>query len=755
MINQEVKGTLARLLATENLTVEHRQVTTAYFDVEQRILCLPIWKHASDTVYDLLVGHEVGHALYTPAEGLDTDRNLKSFINVLEDARIEKMMKRTYPGLRKSFFDGYIELWNDYFFGVKHEDHEDLSLIDRINLYFKGNTSMPFADDEKHWVEKTGKTETFQEVLDLAKELYKWAEDKNAENEEKEELDIPVPTNGEGGDAESNGDSDGESEGGEQEEVEQTPDQEIINPTQPWDSSDNPLEDLSEGLGRQAQKQDSSGLGGESYDASNFDTQLVDELLESAMADETQSITDQALQEAIENMVDDDAKEWIYLNLPKIDIDKLTISHSKIQSDLEKFYNEWYYQESQDAEVETYRRENLDYCDRHYESFKKNAQKSVNYLVKQFEMKKSADEYKRAATSRTGVINTNSLHKYKISDDIFKRITTVPEGKNHGLVLHLDWSGSMQYGLLDTLKQTFNLIWFCRKAQIPFRVYAFQSSFAHYGRDEYGNPIHNKAVTATENDLGISDDFRLLELFSSKQNAKSLEKSCKNIYRQVFAMNGHRINYHQDYTLGGTPLSEAVMCTRQLVKSLKKEENVQKVNVVCLTDGESNPMTYWGKTSYSDELRMSQICSTRTKVFVLRDKETGYQRKIGSSPYETTKEIVSYFREITDYNWIGIRLCNKNELSRLTRNLCFSTEEINALDKQWKKERFASIKNQVGFSESFYMPDRGIGEDTQNLEVKQKGEVATRAELQRAFKKHMGSKTTNKTLLNAFVEQIA
>ena len=53
------------------------------------------------------------------------------------------------------------------------------------------------------------------------------------------------------------------------------------------------------------------------------------------------------------------------------------------------------------------------------------------------------------------------------------------------------------------------------------------------------------------------------------------------------------------------------------------------------------------------------------------------------------------------------------------------------------------------------MPDRGIGEDTQKIEVKQKGEVATRADLQRAFKKHMGSKTTNKTLLNAFVEQIA
>ena len=220
-------------------------------------------------------------------------------------------------------------------------------------------------------------------------------------------------------------------------------------------------------------------------------------------------------------------------------------------------------------------------------------------------------------------------------------------------------------------------------------------------------------------------------------------------------MNGRRINYHDKYALGGTPLSEAILCTRHLVNKLKKEENVQKVNVVCLTDGESNPMTYWQKTTYSEELRMSQICSTRTKVFVLRDHETRYQRKIGSSPYETTKEIVSYFREITDYNWIGIRLCSKSELSRLMRCLCLSTDEQDAIDTQWKKERFASIKNQVGFSESFYMPDRGIGEDTQKIEVKQKGEVATRAELQRAFKKHMGSKTTNKTLLNAFVEQIA
>ena len=40
MNTQEVKGTLAKLLATENLTVEHRKVSTACFDVEKRLLIL-------------------------------------------------------------------------------------------------------------------------------------------------------------------------------------------------------------------------------------------------------------------------------------------------------------------------------------------------------------------------------------------------------------------------------------------------------------------------------------------------------------------------------------------------------------------------------------------------------------------------------------------------------------------------------------------------------------------------------------------
>ena len=111
-VNYEVKGQLAKLLATEDLIIENRNVSTASFDVERRVLTLPMWEKTSTTVYDLLVGHEVGHALYTPAENwmLDYPEVPQSFVNVFEDVRIEKLMKQKYLVSTKTFYTGYSQL---------------------------------------------------------------------------------------------------------------------------------------------------------------------------------------------------------------------------------------------------------------------------------------------------------------------------------------------------------------------------------------------------------------------------------------------------------------------------------------------------------------------------------------------------------------------------------------------------------------------------------------------------------------------
>ena len=710
-INAEVKGTLAKLLATEDLTVEHRQVQTASFDVNNRVLTLPIWKDASETVYDLLVGHEVGHALYTPNIPIDAP---KGFVNVIEDARIERMMKQTYPGLRKSFFEGYRELWHKDFFGVADEEISELAFIDRINLFFKGNSSIEFNDEEQVWVKRVATTKTFDDVLQLSRELYEWAKskqkDKEAQIPDQLDIDWNNPTSGnemeQEFDAENKKDGKGEGEGeseNKQKSIEQT------------------LDELEDAM------YEDDGIGGND-----------------GTPDETESITDRALQESLETLVDENSKDWVYLDLPKINLEETIVPYKTVQEELDcGFYGRACY----DKNDHDYYFDSLGYAERHYESYKKDAQRSVNYLVKQFEMKKSAAEYKRAATSKTGVLDTQSLYKYKLSDDIFKRVTVVPEGKNHGLVFYLDWSGSMQHILLDTLKQTFNLVWFCRKAQIPFRVYAFQNGWERHD-------IH-PAVQDDENVLSFCNGFKLFEFFSSRQNKQSLEKSMRLVYTQAFAMNGHRLPYVQDYTLGGTPLGEAVLCSRLIVEQMKNVEKVQKVNVVCLTDGEANPMQYNYKCKdyyYEDETVRSKNLSMHKK-YILRDSKTGYTREFKPSPYLTTQQIVSFFREITDFNWIGIRICSKQELKRNVRILDY--EDAEKMEKQWAKEKFAAVKKLLGYTEAFFIPCQNMGDGTQDLEVKQKGEVATRAELNRAFKKHMGSKMTNKTILNKFVEQIA
>ena len=145
------------------------------------------------------------------------------------------------------------------------------------------------------------------------------------------------------------------------------------------------------------------------------------------------------------------SEENVYLEIPAdLDIDKIVIPMNEIQQTLN---DSW-----QDYEDDIF-----EIPDDLYAKFKRSAQKEVNYLVKEFECRKSADSYARATTARTGVLDCTKLHTYKFNEDLFKKVTTLAEGKNHGLVFVLDWSGSMQYVMEDTIKQLYNLIWFCRK----------------------------------------------------------------------------------------------------------------------------------------------------------------------------------------------------------------------------------------------------------------------------------------------------
>ena len=194
--------------------------------------------------------------------------------------------------------------------------------------------------------------------------------------------------------------------------------------------------------------------------------------------------TSTSLEQKLKDLVNTHSSlENEYIEIPKVNLDSVIIDNKKVHAHIEETWDteyvrcyEKYHSNKEFYEAHEYFgiSENcFEGSDSAYKEFKKDAQKEVNYLVKEFECKKAASAYARASTSRTGVLDTRNLHTYKFNEDLFKKITVLPDGKNHGLIFILDWSGSMSRVIQDTLKQLYNLIWFCRKVNIPFEVYAF------------------------------------------------------------------------------------------------------------------------------------------------------------------------------------------------------------------------------------------------------------------------------------------
>ena len=218
MINKEAKSYLAKLLATENITVEHRKVETAYFDLGNRLLVVPIWKEMNNDILDMLLAHEIGHALYTPQDewvaAVESKVAPHSYLNIVEDARIEKLIKRKYPGLSQSFIKGYRDLIRNDFFKTADKNVNEMLLIDRLNMHFKMShveSDIEFdGAEELMFVERMANVETFKDVELLAADLAEYckneSETKSLDDHEFEYGD------GDGVDADDNGDAD-ESDG--------------------------------------------------------------------------------------------------------------------------------------------------------------------------------------------------------------------------------------------------------------------------------------------------------------------------------------------------------------------------------------------------------------------------------------------------------------------------------------------------------------------------------------------------------------
>jgi len=701
------KETLAKLLATEDLTVVKKNVPTASFDLMARTLTLPNWKDMTEDQNDHLTGHEVGHALFTPPEGWKDEidgktKGYKSYLNVVEDARIEKLMLRRYPGLRRNFIRSYNKMLDDGFFGKSRTSINAYDLIDRLNVAFKCGQSagVTFSKEEDAWFAEIEAAETWENVVDIADRLYEKAkgdaEKEKDENEaEENEFDPDAMTDGAG--------------------------EEITN------EQGDEEEELSDNFADGDTDDDDESENDESENDASGDDKGGDDW-------EPNSKTDELLAQNIEETFGNDSNVNIYnMKLDDVNIDQFKTSYKDIIKDFDGYYSE-------PDEVASVGKDLL-------KKFRVNNKPTINYLVKEFEMKKRATEYARTTTAKTGVIDPVKMNSYRYSDDIFKKMSVVPEGKNHGLLMYIDFSGSMAQDFNATMEQTLNLVMFCRQVNISFRVYGFTSH-----RDKQDITRQNN----TEDMLLINKDLILLELFDNKMSRSDFVRMSEICLTTGLAYNERYNNYTRfgPYTitegvprvfhLGGTPLDATIVAAISIFKEFKKSNNLDIVNTVFLTDGESNTMNIQldGEDQYyirRGPYKYNIIDRDTKKTYAITD------------PGYLTNDLLLLLRENTQSNVIGYRIISKNKRAG-RRSLGVGYRDFDALWAKLRKDKFISIPNS-GYSEYFGISG-GSDLNTSNTNIEVSSD-AKKGAIRTAFKKANTKRKESRVMLAKFISLVA
>lgn len=787
---RSAKGGLASLLAGEGLIVEHRPgLETAMFDVEDRILMLPAWTDLDESVYDMLIGHEVGHALYTPSgkkalftaiETIEPQKEYqhiaKQYLNIVEDARIERLIKEKYPGLNKDFFKAYKIIYNNNLFGdvkMLEDPNTVLPFIDKINLYYKvgffvKNICTFSSQEEIDLNDAVGKTISFEDVIELTKKIY--LRDKQAAMTAKGESD-----NKKDGDSNSNEgsedpnvvetvqvnikkgknpNSDSPNFGGNQkysknmqadiyldDEPKESNNQNSPNISIPIPftkqessppkldngSKSNPqiiINDETEGelQRRQRKTKDQTGKVIQSTDTGNGS--------QSKNNAPSESITQKNLTDSISKIEKLKSGETrvIYKDLAatsEIPIEEIVVPFNVLMKEFDTLkYNEAYLQ----SLIVNFKTKNKLY---------------IQQLSQEFDRKKAADSQRRTTLAKTGILNMGKLFSYKYNEDIFKKNTIVKDGKNHGMIMVIDWSGSMSSCIADTLMQMLTLVEFCKAIKIPFEVYAF--SDVHLNQNVKDSKLKYHGMNKV-----MPVNMSMIQFMSDKMKSHEYSKMLSyllhycNIHKQQIEIpEFSNRNIPGMLSMGGTPLNSSIIAATCIIKDFKQRTKTQIVNFMILTDGDNTDDSF-GKFNAKD-------------ILVLRDRESRNQISANVGNYIngsncSTILLLDMLKRKCDCNTMGFYLvpsCYANDMIAKYCNHGPGNSIFDTLKKCFDKNKYCDINN-AGYDSYFIVP-------SDNIELKEDGKLSGKNvdEIAASFAKNLSSRKTNKIFLSRLADVIS
>lgn len=722
LLDYQLQSNVARLLSRENITVTHSDVRTACFDLRNRVMKLPIWKDHGKVVYDMLIAHEVGHAIfddYPLVEKYLNDnkfRGVPDVLNVIDDIRIERLVQDKYPGLPKIFLAAYRSLVEADLFGLKGRDISKMKFLDRLNLHAKIGTivQVPLNDEELDFYNRCYAAETTQEVIDLFEEF---------QNRPKEDEEPPEP---EGREEQS---SDQEGEEGEEDS----------NP----ESGESPL-DVSEDLGDEAQAALDEALKvedlfremtKEDYEMSD-DVSDKDDTQEAVTSDAPQDSEKSETQEQFEknisenfenrNWQDPQAADYVPVIFPrKSSLDKATNSYEVVMKSRE--------------ETSNWRHRNSDF-NGEYIDYKKKVKKKVGVLIREFERRKAAFRYSRSSESRIGTIDVNKLHKYRYDDQIFNTVTQLADGQNHGMIFYIDYSGSMGHVLADVIDQTLHLIYFCDKMNIPFEVYSYTSRYVWDRKPDFSDP--------QEIDLS---GLVLNNIMSSTMSKKEFDLGFQQLFFQCRGR-GYIDGLSTLEQLGGTPLNAVIMAANHHCNDFQKKHRVDKLNVIMLTDGDSEQARALEANNGITIFEGKKVDISGKRSFAGSDSRASgnYYTRVD---YQQERLLKLLRKKATV---IGMYL--PSSLHDAKKKISLAGKSADKLRKVYGKNKFTNLPNVAGYDSLMILPH--------NIEILDKDfhfsseediseSRSAQSKLAKQFAKNNSENKRSRVILSKFAELIA
>ena len=812
------KSILAKCLATEDISIVHdAKMPTAAFDVKARTLYLPQWKDMSPELYDLFIGHEVGHAHETPAEGwhdaVCDDVKKKNFLNVVEDVRIERKIKGRYPGLVSRFYKGYKELVDGDFFGIKGIDINKLPLIDRVNLHYKVGHMMGvnFTTEEQDLVSRIGKAETWKDVERLADELF--AANKKDVEDKKDELESMIdkmmpqrfkqdPNGEEQQEGEGQESSSGDEEEGDEEETdsfggsasdddETEEEQEAREEAEQQAKQDQRDKDYEEWLNKTPEERKAEEEAKEkAQEQFKKDQELKKQLdkLQEALDNEG-SVTDNAFRENEQSLVDQNAHDVIYVTAPDINPEEFIVPMNKLYNWDKSISLQTAAKIGDHFENVTLANDKVyEVATKLYDKWNRTQTPIINSMAQQFELKKAATAYKKASIAKMGKLNEDKLWAYKLTDDLFQRAMIVPNGKNHGILMFVDLSGSMYRHMSGTVDQLMNVAAFCRKVNIPFDAYGF-STASRSDRDGEQNwyAKHKEELkTLAEGTMSIDDpSFSLVHMLSSKCSKNEHINAMK--YLSVMKCGWDDRRYYDDYESGetwgyienpyfclsSTPLNSTIIVGQKIAKIFRKKYNVEILSTIFLTDGgATDSLNYVTHLDYHKEEREepcvrglyneTPAIKDGSSTTVLDQSPDRYNRREMATP-----ALLEWYKLSTGSRMINFHIVDgkKNQFwEEFNKNNWMEkgdephtsyrpSYEWN--DTEWKdcnKNKFMVVEDRYGFEQRFLIKGKdALKIQDQELNVRS----SNKGDLMRGFRAFNKGKTNQRLFLNKIIELVA